>query len=195
MREPRSGPPRLTSMTKRPCISLVALAVLVGACGQGSPPDARENSSLVASSPKKSSGAESGSRCRGTATESVDREPRKVRIEVMPCRVASGDTPRLVLENFGNTTVGYAPDFKLEEKIPGGWRWINRRQAFTQPLFYLEPGERSDPQPIAVYFSKPKPIKLNPGVYRVSKGIDLTPGRPRPPTMAVSTRFRVIPSS
>jgi hypothetical protein len=126
-----------------------------------------------------------------SARKHLDGEPRKIRIEVTPCRVDSSDTARLVLENLGEPRVGYAPAFKLEKKTHSGWRWINRRQAFTLPLFYLEPGERSDPQPIAVYFDKQEPLKLRPGLYRVTKTIDLTPGKPRPLTMDVKARFRV----
>jgi hypothetical protein len=94
--------------------------------------------------------------------------------------------------NVGKTAVGYGPPFKLEKRARGGWRWINRRQGFNLPLFYLQPERRSEPQPLAVYSSSSEPIELDPGIYRVTKGVDLTPGKPRPPTMEVKARFRVV---
>jgi hypothetical protein len=127
----------------------------------------------------------------GTATATVDGKPRHVRMKVTPCRVNLGSHPELVLANIGPTTVGYAPPFRLERKTARGWRWINGRQAFNLPLFYLEPGQRSDPESIAVYFSNRHAVELRPGLYRVTKGIDLTPGKPRPPSMVVRAMFRV----
>jgi hypothetical protein len=177
-------------MMTRASINAVTMALLLSACAQGVPTGVPE--AAQQRTPSSKSGDSSSAACKGTATKSVDGKPRKVHMEVTPCRVPSKETPQLALENVGKSTVGYAPAFTLEKKTRGGWRWINRRQAFTEPLFYLEPGERSDPQPIAVYLSSPKPIPLHPGVYRVTKGIDLTPGEPRPPTMAVSARFRVV---
>jgi hypothetical protein len=58
-----------------------------------------------------------------------------------------------------------------------------------------ETRHRSDPQAIEVNFESPTPVPLDPGVYRVTKAIDLTPGEARPPSMAVSARFRVIAES
>jgi hypothetical protein len=57
------------------------------------------------------------------------------------------------------------------------------RQGFTLPLFYLEPGERGEPESLAVYLGSPDPMELSPGHNRVTKGVQLTPGQPRPPTM------------
>lgn len=111
---------------------------------------------------------------------------------VTPCRVVPGEPPRAVLENIGNATVGYGPGFKLEKRTDEGWRWINRRQAFTLPLFYLRPGETGKPEVLAVYLESPKPMALEPAMYRVTKGLQPTPGKPRPPTMGVAAVFRVI---
>jgi hypothetical protein len=178
---------------KRVSIITMSIPLLVTACARGGATGAPEASHRRTSS--KITGVASSAACKGTATKSVDGKPRRVRIEVDPCRVSSTETAYLVLENIGNITVGYDPSFKLEKKTPAGWRWINRRQAFTQPLFYLEPRERSDPLAIEVISDSPTAVPLDPGVYRVTKGIDLTPGEARPPTMAISARFRVIPGS
>ena len=158
---------------------LVAGALLVSLAGCGAP------------GAGESPGRDAPARCAGTATASVSGELRRVRMQVTPCRVVSGKAPRLVLTNLGEAPVGYGPGFRLERKTSEGWRWINRRQAFPLPLIYLGPGERSEPETVAVYYDEPDPVALAPGLYRVTKGVQLTPGRPRPPTMEVSATFRV----
>jgi hypothetical protein len=178
---------------RRASIITISIPLLVSACARGVATGAPEANHQRTSA--RIRGVASSAACRGTSSKSVDGEPRRVRIELDPCRVSSTETAHLVLENIGNTTVGYDPSFKLEEKTPTGWRWINRRQAFTLPLFSLEPRERSDPQAIEVNFESPTPVPLDPGVYRVTKGIDLTLGEARPPTMPISARFRVIAGS
>lgn len=98
----------------------------------------------------------------------------------------------MTLANVGDKVVGYGPGFKLERRTEGEWVWVNRRQGFNLPLFYVEPGRRGRPEPIAVYFQSPVPVRLRPGLYRVSKTVQLTPGRPRPPTMEVAATFHVV---
>jgi hypothetical protein len=115
-----------------------------------------------------------------------------VQLQIAPCRVVVGDAPKAVLVNVGDGELGHTFGFKLERRTDEGWRWINKRQAFALPLFYLAPNARSDPESLAVYFDKPKPIELRPGLYRVTKGVDLAPGKPRPPTMSVGATFRVV---
>lgn len=178
---------------RRASIVTLSLPLLLSACARGAATDALEADHQRTSA--RVTGVASSAACKGTATKSVDGKPRRIRIEVDPCRVSSTETAYLVLENVGSATVGYDPSFKLEKKSPTGWRWVNRRQAFPLPLIYLEPRQRSDPQAIEVNFESPTSVPLDPGVYRVTKGIDLTPGGPRPPTMAISARFRVIAGS
>lgn len=115
-----------------------------------------------------------------------------IRLRIAPCRVVVGGAPKAVLINIGDGELGYGLGFKLERRTSEGWHWVNKRQAFRLPLFYLAPGERSDPESLAVYFNKPEPIELRPGLYRVTNGVDLAPGRPRPPTMEVKATFRVV---
>lgn len=114
-------------------------------------------------------------------------------MEVAPCPVPLGATPRTRLVNVGRTVIGYGPGFKLERKVNDRWRWINRRQAFPLPLFYLEPGEKGGPEPLAVnHLESPDPLELEPGIYRATKALQLTPGQPRPPTMSIRVNFRVL---
>jgi hypothetical protein len=169
----------------------LAFALIMTACTSSPQLDAAGGPSPSSSA---SNIAETGTanRCTGTAAKSLDGERRKVRIELAPCRVSPGEAPTLRLENTGTTTIGYGPGFKLEKETDAGWRWVNKRQAFTLPLVYLKPGDRSDPEEVAVYLGKPEPIPLDPGVYRITKSVDLTPGKPRPPRMSVSTQFRVL---
>jgi hypothetical protein len=127
----------------------------------------------------------------GEATASINGRPKRVRIEITPCKVAPGEAPVAILRNIGSGRLGYGPGFRLEKKTDHGWRWINKRQAFPLPLFYLHSGEQSDPEPIAVYFAKLQAVELEPGLYRVAKGVQLAPGQPRPPAMTVHATFRV----
>jgi hypothetical protein len=62
----------------------------------------------------------------------------------------------------------------LDRRVNGRWHWINRRQGFTLPLFYLEAGEKGEPESLAVYLGSPDPVELSPGHYRVTKGVQLT---------------------
>jgi hypothetical protein len=112
-------------------------------------------------------------------------------MEIAPCKVVPGEEPSAILTNIGRGRLGYGPGFRLEKRIDHGWRWINKRQAFELPLLYLRPKEQSEPEPIAVYFAKPDPVELEPGLYRVGKGVLLAPGQPRPPAMTVRATFRV----
>jgi hypothetical protein len=93
--------------------------------------------------------------------------------------------------NEGHGQLGYSFGFRLERRDEERWRWVNRRQGFPLPLFYLAPERMSDPEPIEVFFDEPEPVKLRPGLYRVTKSVDLAPGTPRLPRMEVSTTFRM----
>jgi hypothetical protein len=174
-------------MKKTLALCTLALVTLV-ACGTPSPRptnQADESGVETRRDPRRKTS------CSSTAAESVNGIHQRVKLEVKPCHVASGKTPKAILVNIGQAALGYGPGFTLERRTPRGWRRINRRQGFPLPLMYLHPGERSDPERIAVYFSDPEPIDLVPGVYRVTKGLQLTPGKARPPVMGVDVTFRI----
>lgn len=141
-------------------------------------------------SARNSSG--SSARCTDETATWFEGKRIAIRLRITPCRVVVGDAPQAVLVNIGDGELGYGFVFKLERRRDEGWRWVNKRQAFPLPLFYLAPDARSDPESLAVYFNKPKPIELRPGLYRVTKSVDLTPGKPRPPTMDIRAAFRVV---
>jgi Big-like domain-containing protein len=171
-------------------VSLIALA----ACSPDSrgPAQAPEGAGVTSPSSVAQKESKSSATCSAEASKSFAGKSNSVRLRITPCRVARGSAPRAVLKNTGDGELGYGFGFKLERKMGDTWRWINRRQAFILPLFYLAPGERSDPESLAIYFGKPQPIQLRPGLYRVTKSVDLTPGRPRPPTMEVRATFQVV---
>ena len=181
-------------------VSALALVVALGGCTADGGDDPINRRPKADSSPEgpalPSDDAEANEdperRCTGKGEALVDGRLRRVRIEVTPCPVPAGEAPEATLTNTGETAVGYGPPFKLEKKASNGWRWINRRQGFILPLFHLEPGATGEPQPLAVYFKSPKPVELKPGVYRVTKSVQLTLDEARPPEMKVSTQFRVI---
>lgn len=127
----------------------------------------------------------------GEASAFYEGKRMRVRLIVTPYLVGRGDAPKAVLVNAGDAVLGYGFAFQLERKTKEGWRWINARQGFPLALLYLAPRERSEPQSLAVYFDEPAPVHLRAGRYRVTKGVDLAPGRPRPPTMTVTAHFQV----
>jgi hypothetical protein len=164
-------------MGAKALVAIGAVVLFAGCTGAGgsteSPPASAGHGSAenVASRPQ--------SRC-------VDRSG-SVRLEVSPCVVASGENPHIVLINDGPGTVSYNPPFKLERMTDSGWRWINRNQAFTLPLFGLGPGKRSGPESVAIYRGTPNPVELTPGVYRVSRGVGVSGS-----TVHLRVRFRVV---
>jgi hypothetical protein len=116
------------------------------------------------------------------STASAARSVAGVELRVYPAAVDFAETPHLVLVNTGDVVLEYGTPYKLERRTSHGWRWINRRQAWTMPLLFLEPGETSRPEPIAIYRVNPKArcpdslepcclrVPLRPALYRVTKG-------------------------
>jgi hypothetical protein len=172
-----------------PGLVAAALASLLAGCAVSGAPTGRFDNGLQSQVANVAVSARH--RCTGRASKTLDGSKLRVRLEVKPCRVEFGHAPRLFLTNIGEGILGYTFGFKLERKTGEEWRWINGQQAFPLPLIYLRVGERSDAEQIEVYLGKPRPVRLEPGRYRVTKGVDLNPGKPRPPMMQVSARFRV----
>lgn len=180
--------------------ALCALTMLV-ACTDGSPegagprPSSAPASATSPSSPSPSEGLADRDRDESCVSggQTVWKTGNKsVRMLLTPCRVEVGEHPEVTLVNTGEGRLGYGPGFALERKTPSGWRVVNRRQGFPLPLFYLKENERSEPEEVAVYLKTPRAVRLEPGRYRVTKSLQLTPGRPRPPTMEVGAHFRVV---
>jgi hypothetical protein len=174
------------------------LVVAMCACTPGSAPSAAEDltpsKALTRSKPQTVAStiqAQPMSASTGRARTVLDGKLKAVQLRIRPAQVVQGEAPRTVLVNVGEGQLGYSFGFKLERKGEEQWRWVNRRQAFPLPLFYLAPGRRSDPEKVEVFVDMPKPITLRPGLYRVTKSLDLAPGKPRPPRMDVSATFRV----
>jgi hypothetical protein len=163
-----------------------ALCLALAACTSGSEP--------TSSAPRPSQIEEPQvieKDCAASATKQASGSI-SVRLRVSPCRVPVGVAPEAILINLGKKQVGYGPGFKLERRSPTGWRWVNRNQGFELPLFYLEPGTRSDPESLAVYFTSPEPVELKPGTYRVTKSFTLNPGTARPPSLSLRTTFEIV---
>ena len=129
--------------------------------------------------------------CSGRAESSVDGTRKAVRMEISPCHATADQAASLVLTNTGKGRLGYAPGFKLERKTVDGWRWVNRKQGFNLPLFYLGAGKHSDPESLAVYIHDPEPIELDPGLYRVTKGVISTPEWSNLRMMTVRATFHI----
>lgn len=75
------------------------------------------------------------------------------------------------IENLSSEVITYSPPFVLERRTGDGWKKVNRHQTFTLPLLFLEPGEATDWELVAVYIDSPVPRPLGAGIYRVSREI------------------------
>jgi hypothetical protein len=175
---------------------LVVVALCACTLGGGPPPAAGPTSSraLIGSKPPTVASTAQASTVQGSTARArtfLDGKLKVVQLRIRPAEVVQGQAPKAVLVNTGDGQLGYSFGFKLERRGEKRWRWVNRRQGFPRPLFYLAPDRRSDPEPIEVFFDKPEPVNLRPGLYRVTKSVDLAPGTPRPPRMDVRASFRV----
>ena len=85
-----------------------------------------------------------------------------------------GETLTLTVENNTRWRLEYGLVYRLERRVDGGWRWINRDAAFALILKIVEPGKREREQ-----------IQLDgnqqPGRYRIVKSFTAP---------AVDRRFR-----
>lgn len=104
-----------------------------------------------------------------------------VELRVYPAAADPVETPRMVLVNTGDVSLTYGTAYKLERNARGGWRWINRRQAWRLPLLGLGPGQSSRPERIGVWRANPQfercprsepcciRVVLQPGLYRITR--------------------------
>ena len=74
----------------------------------------------------------------------------------------AGETIRLTVENRTETRLEYGLMYRLEHRVGGEWRWINRDAAFALILKIAEPGKREHEE-IRL------PDDLKPGRYRIVK--------------------------
>jgi hypothetical protein len=167
---------------------VVALSACASSGGSGGTRGPANRASAVS---HQRSAAPAEDTSRGQSSTRFRGKRMGVRLVITPSRVAPGQSPTAIFINTGKGSLAYSFPFKVERRTDRGWRWINRRQAFTLPLLPLAPGERSEPQSLAVYRGGPTPVNLRPGLYRVTKSFDLTSGVPRPATISVSASFRV----
>jgi hypothetical protein len=174
-------------------LSLFALIACTSDNPEGPASEATGPPDVVSRNDSARNSSGSSTRCTGQTATSFEGKRVATRLRITPCRVVVGDAPKAVLVNIGDGELGYGFGFKLDRRTDQGWRWINKRQGFPLPLFFLAPDARSDPESLAVYINQPKPIELRAGLYRVTKSVDLTPGKPRPPTMEIRAAFRVVP--
>jgi hypothetical protein len=172
-------------------LTAVALSTAISVAGWTADRDTRPAVVESPQEPAPSSSDEMARTCTAAAQKTLGQHRAKVRLEVAPCRVGSDQAPRMVVVNVGEIDLAYSPPFKLERKTGTGWRWVNRRQAFTLPLTPLKPGARGDREPIAVYRGSPHPVQLAAGLYRVIRGVTVAVGKRPAPTLQVAVRFRV----
>ncbi|HYY34416.1 MAG TPA: immunoglobulin-like domain-containing protein [Gaiellaceae bacterium] len=166
----------------RPFLTTAAVVLTLTACGSvaGAPGGAKTESTPPPPVASDVATATSGGRTV------------RVELRLEPSVVQSGESPRATLTNTGKVDLAYGVPFKLERKTESGWRWVNRRQAFILPLLLLHPGEASDPQPIELYGDESAPVKLEPGLYRVTKDAGPQDSYPAGPTLVVRAEFRVV---
>ena len=140
----------------------------------------------------------------GVDTAEIERRTARLELRVFPGAVHVNEVPRAILVNSGEATVQFGHPFQLERKTSAGWRWINRRQAWTLPLLFVEPGESSRAQEIGKWRMSPSPfpcspgrppccvrVLLRPGLYRVTKGAKVVTADGRGRSLLVRATFRV----
>ena len=71
-----------------------------------------------------------------------------------------GETVTLTVENRTRWRLEYGLMYRLERRIDGEWRWINRDAAFALILKIVEPGKREREQ---------IQVEAQPGRYRIAK--------------------------
>ena len=74
----------------------------------------------------------------------------------------AGETLTLTVENHTPTRLEYGLAYRLEHRVEGEWRWINRNAAFALILKIVEAGKR-EREDIRL------PDHLEPGRYRIAK--------------------------
>jgi hypothetical protein len=139
-----------------------------------------------------------------SGVDTAGKRTARLELRVFPGAVGVNEVPRAVLVNTGDVTVEFGHPFQLERKTSAGWRWINRGQAWTLPLLFVEPGESARAQQIGLWrmssaASRCSPglrpcyvrVLLRPGLYRVTKGAKVVTADGGGRTLLVRATFRV----
>ena len=104
----------------------------------------------------------------------VEARGGAVRLVVVPPAAPAGTIPDQVLVNESDQTIGYGQAFDLERQTDDGWKDVRHRCAFTAEALYLDPGQRSAPKP--VHPCARVGARMEPGVYRVTRDVDVAEG-------------------
>ena len=121
----------------------------------------------------------------GEASRVFDGKRAHVGMTVTPDEVERDQPPRLALENLGELPLGYGTSYVLERETDDGWEWVNRDQVSDLVGSVLRPGEKSQPQEVAI------PARLLPGLYRVTKTVTVE-GASDEGELEISATFEVI---
>ena len=175
---------------------MLALAVLLVIASPGGNDSGRPSGVMAAE--------ETPASLFASGVDTGGKRPARLELRIFPGAVGVDEVPQAALVNTGEVTLEFGHPFQLERKTSTGWRWINRRQAWTLPLLFLEPGESARAQQIGVWrmssaASRCAPgrrpccvrVLLRPGFYRVKKGAKVVSADDRGRTLLVRATFRV----
>jgi hypothetical protein len=163
----------------------IALCLLLSAC------DGAE--ALVGDVPRPESTVTSAVRL-GHGVQAVATRDGMARVEVhvRPMIVAQGGVVQVWLENTGDVQLAYATFYRIHRRDAGKWRREPNHAAFTLLLSSLFPGTSSEAQDVYVVDRHQRSRALEPGLYRVSKEVEVGSSNA---TMTVGATFRVVRSS
>jgi hypothetical protein len=118
---------------------------------------------LIATLALASCGGGGGETERATTAPPEPPKPdsREVVLTLEPDSPHAGDTVTLTVHNRTRWRLEYGVAYRLERRVDGEWRWINRDSAFILLLKFVEPGGR-EREEISLGH-------LEPGRYRIVK--------------------------
>ncbi|WP_394218294.1 immunoglobulin-like domain-containing protein [Halobacillus trueperi] len=96
----------------------------------------------------------------------VPREELNARMYVEEDSYGMDETIQVKVENWGPTQLTFGEGYSLEKQSMGGWRSINKYEAFEDIGYFLDPHETS------VQDIDLEKQNVNPGTYRVVKTFD-----------------------
>lgn len=132
-------------MPHRLPLALLVAALALSACGGDDGGDSQPPPTTTTPAPEQPQSQ------RGGVELSLDRDTPH-----------PGEAVQLTVENTTRTRLEYGLVFRLERRVDGEWRWINRDAAFALILKVVEPGKR-EREDIRL------DDDLRPGRYRIVK--------------------------